>query len=96
MDKKQYLIKVLEQLESVRNLAKWLKVLVEMWNLDDDLLGVLTQAVEWAIHTTKDELRKQKLQKSLIVLWKMKHMEEMSRLNDEKDLRELDHLIESM
>ena len=33
MDKKEYLKKILVQLEPIRDLAKWLEVLVDEWNL---------------------------------------------------------------
>ena len=96
MDKKEYLLKILTQLEPVWNLAKWLKILVENWHLDDNLLDAITQAVEWAIHTTKDQLAKEKLQKSLAALQKIKQMEEESRAQDEKDLAELEKLLEEI
>ena len=96
MDKKEYLLKILTQLEPVWNLAKWLKILVENGHLDDNLLDVITQAVEWAIHTTKDTLAKEKLQKSLAALEKIKQMEAESRAQDEKDLAELEKLLEEI
>ena len=96
MDKKEYLLKILTQLEPIWNLAKWLKILVEQWHLDDNLLDVITQAVEWAIHTTKDELSKKKLEISLSALQKLKQMEEESKAKDEQDLAELDKMLEGI
>lgn len=95
MDKKEYLLKILIQLEPIRDLAKWLKILVEQWNLWDDILEVLINAVQWAVSTAKSEMDKKKLQKWLDALNKMKQMEEESRMQDEKDLEELDKLIDS-
>lgn len=96
MDKKDYLIKILKQLEPIWNLAKWLEILVEQWHLDDNLLDVIAQAVEWAVHTTKDELSKRKLQKSLDALQRLKQMEAESREKDEEDLAELDKMLEEI
>ncbi len=96
MDKKQYLVKILTQLEPIRNLAKWLKILVEQWHLDDNMLDVITQAVEWAIHTTKEQLAKEKLQKGLNALQKLKQLEAESRAKDEQDLAELDKMLEEI
>lgn len=93
MDKKQYLSQILTQLEPIRELAKGLKILVEEWNLWDDILDVLIEAVQWAVNTAKSELDKQKLQKWLDALNKMKEMEEESRMQDEKDLEELDKML---
>jgi len=95
MTKKEYLLKILEQLEPIRDLAKWMKILVEQWDLWDDILDILIDAVQWAVSTAKSELDKQKLQKWLDVLQKMKQMEAESKMQDEKDLAELDDLIDS-
>lgn len=96
MDKKEYLLKVLTQLEPIWNLAKWLKILIELWHLDDNLLDTITQAVEWAIHTVKDKLAKGKLEKWLSALQKLKQMEEESRAKDAQDLAELDKILEEI
>jgi hypothetical protein len=96
MTKQEYLIKILEQLEPIWSLAKWLKILVELWHLDDNVLDIITQAVEWAIHTTKNEIAKQKLQKWLEALKKLKQMEAESRAKDEQDLLELDKMLEEI
>ncbi len=95
MDKKQYLQKILVQLEPIRDLAKWLEILVEEWNLWDDALDILIDAVQWAVNTAKSDIDKEKLQKWLDVLQKMKQIEEESKLQDEKELKELDDLIDS-
>ena len=95
MDKKEYLLKILTQLEPIRDLANWLKTLVNEWNLWDDVLDVLINSVQWAVSTAKSELDKQKLQKWLGALQKMMQMEEESKMQDEKDLKELDDLIDS-
>lgn len=95
MDKKQYLQKILVQLEPIRDLAKWLEILVEEWNLWDDALDILIDTVQWAVNTAKSDIDKEKLQKWLDVLQKMKQIEEESKLQDEKELKELDDLIDS-
>ena len=95
MTKKEYLLKILEQLESIRDLAKWMKILVEQWHLWDDILDILIEAVQWAVSTAKSEVDKQKLEKWLDALQKMKQMEQESKMQDEKDLAELDSLIDS-
>ena len=95
MDKRQYLLKVLTQLEPVWNLAEWLKILVEEWNLWENTLDALIEAVQWAISISKSDLDKKKLEKWLEALQKMKNMEEDSKMQDEKDLEELDKIIDS-
>lgn len=93
MDKKEYLIKVLAHLEPVWGLAKWLKILVEQWNFDDSILDVLIDAIEWAINTAKSDFDKEKLQKWLSAMKKMKELEEESIIEDEKDLAILDSML---
>ena len=69
MDKKEYLLKILTQLEPIRDLANWLKILVIEWKLWDDVLDVLINSVQWAVSTAKSELDKQKLQKCSSTCW---------------------------
>lgn len=95
MNKKEYLQKILTQLEPIRDLAWWLRILVEEWNLGDDVLDVLINAIQWAVNTAKTDLAKQKLQKWLDAIEKMKEIETESRMQDEKDLEDLDNLINS-
>ena len=83
------------QLEPVWNLASWLRILVEEWDLNDDLLDTLIEAVQWAVNTVSDDLAKQKLKKWLDAMRKMKEIEEESREEDEKELVELDRIIQS-
>ena len=93
MDKKQYLSQILTQLEPIRELAKGLKILVEEWNLGDDILDILINAVQWAVNNAKSELDKEKLQKWLDALQKMKEMEAESRMQDEKDVTQFDNML---
>lgn len=94
MDKKEYLQKILTQLEPIRDLASGLKILVNEWNLWDDVLDILINAVQWAVNTAKTDLARQKLQKWLDVMEKMKQIENESKSQDEKDLSELDRMID--
>ena len=93
MDKKEYLQKILIQLEPIRDLAKWLRILVEEGNLWDDVLDVIINAVQWAVNTAKTDLARNKLQKGLDAMEKMKQMEMESKTQDERDLAELDRMI---
>jgi len=96
MNKKEYISKILVQLEPIWNLAKWLRILVGQWNLDGDILDTLIDAVQWAVNTAKTEVARQKLQKWLDAMEKMREMEVESRLQDERDLVELDRMLESI
>lgn len=93
MDKKEYLQKILTQLEPIRDLASGLKILVAEWNLWDDVLDILINAVQWAVSTAKNDMARQKLQKWLDAMEKMKQIEADSKTQDERDLKELDVMI---
>ena len=94
MTKQEYLVKILEQLESVWDLAPGLKVVVEQWWLWDDVLDTLIQAVETGIHSVTSELSKQKMKKWLDALQRMKQIEEQSAMQDQAELEKLDKMIE--
>ena len=95
MQKKEYLLKILTQLEPVRELAEWLKVLVEEWDLWDELMDSLMETIRTWIHSANSEITKAKMEKWLNALEKMRQMEEESHMHDEEDLAELDKLIDS-
>ena len=94
MTKKDYLLKILEQLEPIWELASGLKVVVEQWALWDDVLDTLIGAVESGIHSARSEVAKAKMKKWLDALERMKEIEKQSAMQDEKELAELDRLID--
>lgn len=93
MTKKEYLLKILEQLEPIRELASGLKILVEQWALWDDVIDMLIGAVESGIKSVRSEISKQKMKKWLDALERMKEMEKQSAMQDEKQLEQLDQLL---
>lgn len=95
MQKKEYLIKILTQLEPVWELAEWLKVLVEEWDLSDEFMDSLMETIRTWIHSANSEIAKAKMEKWLNALEKMRQMEEESHMHDEEELAELDKLIDS-
>ncbi len=96
MTKMEYLVRILESLESIWDLAPGLKVLVEQWALWDEALDTLITAVESGIHSARSEVAKAKMKRWLDALDKMRQIEKQSALQDEKELKELDRLIEGL
>ncbi len=96
MTKMEYLVRMLESLESIWDLAPGLKVLVEQWALWDEALDTLITAVESGIHSARSEVAKAKMKRWLDALDKMRQIEKQSALQDEKELKELDRLIEGL
>lgn len=95
MTKKEYLLKILEQLEPIWEVASGLKIVVEQWALWDDVLDTLIGAVESGIHSARSEVAKAKMKKWLDALERMKQIEKQSAMQDEKELAELDRLLDS-
>lgn len=94
MTKKEYLLKILNQLEPIWELAPGLEVIVEQWAFWDDVLDVLVWAIESGIHSARSEVAKIRMKKWLDTLEKMKHMEKQSAMQDEKELEKLDKMID--
>ncbi len=95
MNKKDYLIKLLEQLSPVRSLAKWFKIIVEQWELQDSIIDMLIEAIMWAIHTVKEQVSKDKLEKWLIYLQKIQNMEKKEDKENQKELEEIEEILEN-
>ena len=96
MDRKEFLMKILVELEPIRDLANGLVYLVQEWKLWDNVLDVLINAVQWAITTANYVKDKNKMKRSLDALSKLKQMEIDNKLNDEKDLNQLESMIDNL
>lgn len=96
MDKKNYLIKVLTQLESIRSEATQLKKIVEKDYLDDFDIQSIINALNKAIINTKNKLLKDKFKNALLILKKIQKLEAESKKQDEKELKELEHMFEML
>lgn len=96
MDKKQYILTLLNNLLDTRAPAAWLKDLVEIWAFDDAGIDILITMFKTAIEKTKDEAQKTKLQKSVQFLEKLKEAESKEQEKDGKDIEELDKMIASI
>lgn len=94
MTKKEYLIKVFSALEVSWEPAKGLRILLENQDIDQDLLDTLVNEVKSAVNDSSDDLQKEKLQKTLNYLEVLKKAEEDSRALDQKDILELENIIQ--
>ena len=91
VNKKEYILKILEKLESSRNLASGLKILVLYWNLEDTMLDMLIKAIKSAVSSAKNVKEKNKLNNSLKALEKIKQLEASHSV--ENGEQELDNLL---
>lgn len=93
MDKKAYIIQVLEMLKEDRPMAEGLLVLVGQNTLSEEVLDALIQMIQSAIADTDNELLKQKLLKWKEVFEQIKTAEAESKALDDKDIADLETLI---
>ena len=96
MNKKEYILTLLNALLDTWPLAKGLKILVESGNLDDKTIDALVDIFKEVIKTVSDKSKKAKLQKGLDFLQKVKEAEMKAKEEDHKDLANLDKMLEGI
>lgn len=94
MTKKQIVLKVLEKLQDDFPAAWGLRILVESGHLDGELLDTIYTNIAEAAANVKDIWLKKKLQAASSVLERVALMEAEDRLQDEKDLLEMEQMLE--
>ncbi|MCX6824648.1 MAG: hypothetical protein NTY80_00340 [candidate division SR1 bacterium] len=93
MNKKEYILKVLDALIEYRPLARGLKILVNGNALDDTTIDGLIEIFTKTIEGINEGEIKEKIQRSKDVLEQLKKIEEEQHLRDEKSLNDLDEMI---
>jgi len=89
MNKKEYLTRLLDSIQSIWEPARWFMKVLKVWGLDDGIVDQLIKIIEESIKETKNESKKKKLEWSVAVLEKIKSMEQTSNKEDETDCEEL-------
>lgn len=96
MSKKEYILKLLETLIDIREPAKGLKLLVENNEMDEATIEKLYNAFKASVKEVVQGVEKEKLEKGILFLEKLKTLEADGKKQDEKDLEELDQMLENM
>ena len=96
MSKKDYIIKLMDSLSWKRALARWLKILIEWDLLGENTIDSLVQTFDNAINEINDIDIKDKLIKSQLFLERLRNIELQSNQNDQKDIDELDQLLQNI
>ena len=96
MDKKEYIIQVLETIKNDWAPAGWLLVLAKEWMLSNGILDVLVEMLQTAINETSDEITKNKLIEAQTVFAQIKEAEAQSRVLDQQDISVLESEIASI
>lgn len=93
MDKKTYVLKILDLLKNDWNLADGLMYLVSQNNVDEKVLDILIQILQDAIAKTTDNINKEQLQKANDFFVQLKNAEEQQKQIDQKDIEKLEQMI---
>lgn len=96
MNKKDYLIKLLEALRGTWIPAEWFLVVLKAWGFEEDIIETLIQLIENAIKNTDNQIEKEKLQWWLTILTKLKEAEAESLAQDEKECEDLLTMLEQI
>lgn len=94
MTKKEYLIAILKAISiEVLPIAPDLLYLIENGQEDADMTNVLYAIFQKLAKESKDQKHQEHLQKTIIVLEKLKNMENNQKITDQKDVEDLEHSL---
>ena len=97
MTKKEYLIKLLSSLSlEVFPTRDNLLSLLNQTTLDENLLAILFDMFAWYVQQTNDSSNKLKLEKSIQFVQKLKSIEAEDQIKDQKDIDDLDKLLNTI
>ncbi len=96
MSKKEYILKLFESLGKNWEAAKGLKILIERNLLDDTTVDALIQIIKSKVQETSNAIQKEKLDKSVAFLEKLKESESKEYEKDEEYLEQLDNILEEV
>lgn len=89
--KKKLIIKVLTKLKPYRNLAEGILALVESSYVDEKTIDGILSLINQSIKSVKNNKSKIKLEKSLEIIQKIHHQEDM-----QKESENIDQLLENI
>ncbi len=93
MTKKEYVITVLDKLLTDWPAAAWLKVLIKKDLLDDAILNSIVGTLQEAVHNIWDKIKSKKLQKSIVIMNKIKQAEQNSINKEIEESLSLDQML---
>lgn len=96
MEKKQYLIAILEKIQDEWLPARWLIYIAKEWKLSDEMIDIFVQLIQESLKAITNKELKETLTKSLTVLENVKKLEAKSKQHDQEDLDKLDELLETL
>lgn len=96
MDKKAYVLKVLELVKDTLPLAAGFYVMIEKTQVSDETLDLLINIFSNTINQINDEKTKNKLEKSRDFLEEIKNQELREREVEKEDINKLDEMLSNI
>ena len=96
MDKKAYVLKMLEILQNTRPLARWLSILVQSNEVDDTIIELLINTFQESIKGIENQAQKESLQKATTFLETLKAKESEDKKQDDLDIQKMETLLATM
>jgi len=93
MNKKEYVLKLLDMIKDAVPLAMGFKLLIEKTEVNDNILDMLIHVFDKTIHQMHDIKAKEQLEKSKSFLMRLKDTEAQENEIDQQDLQHLDDML---
>ena len=86
MDKKAYIVAILQKLQPYRPMAEGILALMESGYADDSTIDGILNLLHQGVKQIATEKGKEKFQKAIELVQKIKHQEEDERIGEKQDL----------
>lgn len=96
MNKRTFLIKILEKIELDWLPAWGLKIIAQEWNLTDELIDVFIKVIQLSLKESENIELNDKLSYSIQALEKVKKLEEESKKIDKNELDSLEKMLDEL
>jgi len=96
MNKRDFIVKLLLTLKDDWPIAQWLITLVEEDVFDNEAIDALVHIFSESMKTIVDKDKREKVQKWIDVLERLKTMEEKEREVEKGELEDLEHMLDEM
>ncbi|MFA7717243.1 MAG: hypothetical protein WC875_00825 [Candidatus Absconditabacterales bacterium] len=96
MTKKEYILKMIDLIKDIFPPAKDLKILIQGDVVSDEMINTLVVMLKEVRQAITDEAEKAKLDKSIEFMNKLKASEATEHIQDEKKLKELEEIFNSI
>lgn len=93
MNKKQYVLEVLDIIKDTRPIAEGFSYLIEKNTFDDKIFDILVSIIQQSIHQATSDIDKKILEKAKDIFHKIQQLETDQHKIDEEDIIKLENMI---